>query len=170
MAVLIEFWGRPVGGPLNAPSDPAILTRVRRFSAEKLGPEFLIKVVVPYIHKRPLERVAKDYGVVITFRKRGDTTREHVPVGRDVHESPGPAAQGPGIVLVARHYALLGRSGAGRVNRDGKIAGQLLRAGDRVRLILVQRAEQPLAGPGQSLALLGIVKENEPLEGYLAHS
>ena len=83
------------GRRLEAPSQPAILARLRRRVADQRCAEILVGGAVPDLAQALLGRVAERVGLVAARRERRDAARQRAAMGGEIHQRPRPAARRP---------------------------------------------------------------------------
>src|SRR5580698_2316874 len=107
----------------EAPAQPTTRASRGRLRAQQCTPEFLVFFAVPDLTHGLLGGVAQGEAVVAAHGEGSDATRKRLPVGRDVHQAPGTAAERPWAVVLPLLDADLRLGGARCAEQHAQFPG-----------------------------------------------
>src|SRR5271155_3864959 len=115
---------------LQAPAEAAVGAGGRWSAGEQAGAEALVLGAVPDLAEARLGGVTEGKASVALHREGSDAAGQDTAVGGDVHQRPGPAAEGPGVVGALHADGLAGIDCARGGEGDAELFGDCLGLAD----------------------------------------
>src|SRR5258707_6602507 len=126
----------------QAPAQTAAGAGGRRPVAQQRGAEMVVPLGVPDLAEALVRRVAEGEAVITAHRERRDAAGQRPAMRGDVHQAPGPPAEGPGLRPVLRLEARRRVGRARGVEADAELGGQLFGRADLSALLVLAAGEQ----------------------------